>query len=199
MTGAMTPVKFGLVGYGFGGRYFHAPLLAAAPGCEILGVLTSAPDRQALVRRELPGTPAVTSLAALADAGAEAVAISTPAGTHTMLTEQALALGLAVVCDKPFALHPDAARHTVELSEHLGLVLSPYQNRRWDSDFLTVRKLVSEGARRAAARGPPAAARCWTSGATSSTRRSSCSARSPPSTPSPGSAKRAWTTTFSWP
>ncbi|MGD0683662.1 MAG: Gfo/Idh/MocA family oxidoreductase [Streptosporangiaceae bacterium] len=142
----MTPVKFGLVGYGFGGRYFHAPLLAAAPGCELLGVLTSAPERQALVRRELPGTPAVTSLAALADAGAEAVAISTPAGTHTMLTEQALALGLAVVCDKPFALHPDAARHTVELSEHLGLVLSPYQNRRWDSDFLTVRKLVSEGA-----------------------------------------------------
>jgi len=62
------------------------------------------------------------------------------------LTEQALRLGLAVVCDKPFALDPAAALHTVELSQDLGVPLSPYQNRRWDSDFLTVRKLASDGA-----------------------------------------------------
>ncbi len=102
----MTPVRFGLVGYGFGGRYFHAPLIATAPECELVGVMTSSPERQALVAREWPGTSTFASLTALVDAGVEAVAISTPADTHSSLTEQALQLGLAVVCDKPFALDP---------------------------------------------------------------------------------------------
>ncbi|HEY2043439.1 MAG TPA: Gfo/Idh/MocA family oxidoreductase [Jatrophihabitans sp.] len=142
----MTPVKLGLVGYGFGGRYFHAPLITSAPECELVGVLTSSPERQGLIGHELPGIPTFDSLAALVDAGAEAVAISTPAHTHSTLTDQALSLKLAVVCDKPFALNPSAARETVERGEELELALSPYQNRRWDSDFLTVRKLVSGGA-----------------------------------------------------
>lgn len=145
-SAAMPPVKFGMVGYGFGGRYFHTPLLVAAPECDLIGVMTSSPERQALVAREVPGARTFGSLRELVDAGVEAVAISTPADTHSSVTEEALQLGLAVVCDKPFALNPDAARHTVELADQRGLVLSPYQNRRWDSDFLTVRKLVDAGA-----------------------------------------------------
>ncbi len=141
----MVPVRFGLVGYGFGGRYFHAPLLAAAPECELLGVVTTSPERRAQVAAEHPGLRTFTSLEELADAGAEAVAISTPADTHTPLTEQALGLDLAVVCDKPFALDAAAATRSVELAERLGLPLSPYQNRRWDSDFRTVRRLAADG------------------------------------------------------
>jgi predicted dehydrogenase len=142
----MTPVRFGIVGYGFGARYFHAPLLVAAPECEVVGVMTSSADRQALVAREILDAPTVASLQALVDAGAEAVAISTPAETHSAVTDQALQLGLAVVCDKPFAMDPGAARQTVALAEKRGLMLSPYQNRRWDSDFRTVQKLVADGA-----------------------------------------------------
>ncbi|MGY1660589.1 Gfo/Idh/MocA family protein [Geodermatophilus sp. SYSU D00705] len=141
----MDPVRFGLVGYGFGGRYFHAPLLAAAPECDLLGVVTTSAERRAQVAAEHPGLRTFASLAELADAGAEAVAVSTPAGTHTALTEEALRLGLAVVCDKPFALDAEAARGTVRLAEELGLPLAPYQNRRWDSDFRTVRALVDAG------------------------------------------------------
>jgi predicted dehydrogenase len=141
----MASVRFGLVGYGFGGRYFHAPLITSAPECDLIGVMTSSPERQALIARDIPGTPTFASLSALRDAGVEAVAISTPADTHSSLTEQALELGLAVVCDKPFALDPDAARRTVALADERGLLLSPYQNRRFDSDFRTVRKLVSGG------------------------------------------------------
>jgi predicted dehydrogenase len=140
-----TAVRFGLVGYGFGGRYFHAPLLGAAPECEFLGVLTSSPERRALVEEDSPGRATFGSLEEIAAAGAEAVAISTPAGTHSELTDQALELGLAVVCDKPFALDAAAATRSVELAERLGLVLSPYQNRRWDSDFLTVCRLAADG------------------------------------------------------
>lgn len=141
----MDAVRFGLVGYGFGGRWFHAPLLAAADECDFLGVVTTAPERRALVAADHPGTATFDSLEQLRDAGAEAVAISTPADTHSALTEQALELGLAVVSDKPFALDAAAALHTVQLAERLGLPLSPYQNRRWDSDFLTVRALVADG------------------------------------------------------
>ncbi len=139
------PVRFGLVGYGFGGRYFHAPLLGAASECELLGVVTSSPDRRALVEEDSPGRSTFASLEELAAAGAEAVAISTPAATHSELTDRALELGLAVVCDKPFALDAAAATRSVELAEARGLALSPYQNRRWDSDFLTVRRLVTDG------------------------------------------------------
>ena len=142
----MTPVRFGLIGYGFGGRVFHAPLIDAADECELVGVLTSSAERQARVAQELPGTPTFGSLAELVEAGAEAVTISTPARTHTALTEEALGLGLAVVCDKPFALTATAALGTVQLAEQLGLPLSPYQNRRWDSDFRTVGTLVADGA-----------------------------------------------------
>lgn len=141
----MQPVRFGLVGYGFGGRWFHAPLLGAAPECEFLGVVTTSPERQALVAREHPAVRTFASLAELKAAGAEAVAISTPADSHTTLSEQALELGLAVVCDKPFALDAPSAQGTVELAERLGLPLAPYQNRRWDSDFLTVRALAADG------------------------------------------------------
>jgi predicted dehydrogenase len=141
----MDPVKIGLVGYGFGGRYFHAPLISSAQECEFVGVVTTSAERRALVAAEHPDVALFDSLEALAAAGAEAVSISTPAGTHSDLTDQAIALGLSVVCDKPFALDPAAARGSVELAAARGVTLSPYQNRRWDSDFLTVRALVDYG------------------------------------------------------
>ena len=146
MTGnALQPVRFGLVGYGFGGRWFHAPLLAAAAECDLLGVVTTSAERRSLVGSDHPGTATFGSLAELAAAGAEAVAISTPADTHSALTDEALRLGLAVVCDKPFALDAAAARRSAELAAGFGLPLSPYQNRRWDADFRTVRALAADG------------------------------------------------------
>jgi len=138
------PVRIGLAGYGLGGRYFHAPLIASAANCEFLGVVTTSPERQRQVAEDL-GLPSFATLEDLAGAGAEAVAISTPAATHVPLTQQALRLGLAAVCDKPFALDADAARATVELAEQLHVPLTVYQNRRWDSDFLTVRELLGRG------------------------------------------------------
>jgi predicted dehydrogenase len=141
----LQPVRFGLVGYGFGGRWFHAPLLAAAAECDFLGVVTTSAERRALVAGDHPGARLFDSLEDLVAAGAEAVAISTPADTHTTLTDEALRLGLAVVCDKPFALDAAAARASAELAADRGLVLVPYQNRRWDSDFLTVRRLAADG------------------------------------------------------
>jgi predicted dehydrogenase len=141
----MTSTRIGLAGYGFGGRIFHAPLLADAEGVELAGVVTRSPERRAELERDHPGTPAFDSLADLAAAGAQAVAISTPVATHIPLLLEAVELGLAVVCDKPFALDAEQARAAVAAAEAVGVVLSVYQNRRWDSDLLTVRRLLDSG------------------------------------------------------
>lgn len=143
MTGAA--VRIGLIGYGFGGRYFHAPLIATAPGCALAGVVTRSPDRRAEVARDHPDVAVYASVDEMVAAGVDAVTVCTPAATHTALTEEMLRRGLSVACDKPFALDAQAARHTVELAESLGVLLSPYQNRRWDSDFLTIRRLLDAG------------------------------------------------------
>lgn len=145
-TPTPAPVRVALVGYGFGGRFFHAPLIAAAPECELVGVVTTSPERRQDVARDLPAATVFDALGDVVAAGVEAVAISTPAATHSALTDAALELGLAVVCDKPFSLDAAAARASVERAAASGLALSPYQNRRWDSDFLTVRRLLDEGA-----------------------------------------------------
>src|SRR5437588_2283512 len=141
----MTPLRIGLVGYGYGGRYFHAPFLASAAECDFLGVVTRSSERRRAVAEEFPDASTFESLEQLAAAGAEAVTICTPASTHVQLTQQALRLGLAVVCDKPFALDAASARETVLLSEQLQIPLTVYQNRRWDSDFRTVRKALDDG------------------------------------------------------
>jgi predicted dehydrogenase len=138
-------VRIGLVGYGFGGRYFHAPLLASAPGCDFAGVVTTSPARRAELAREHPTVRAYDSLEALAADGVSAVAISTPAHTHAPVALQAIGLGMAVVCDKPFALTSADARQVIAEAEAAGVALSVYQNRRWDSDLLTLQKLLVQG------------------------------------------------------
>lgn len=141
----MSVTRIGLAGYGFGGRVFHAPLIASAAGCELAGVVTRSPERRAELAREHPGTPAFDSVADLAAAGVDALAISTPAATHAAVVLEAIALGLAVVCDKPFALDAAEARPLVDAAAAAGTVLTVYQNRRWDSDFLTLRRLLEAG------------------------------------------------------
>jgi predicted dehydrogenase len=135
----------GLVGYGFGGRYFHAPFIAAAPECEFVGVVTTFPERRSEVAKRHPGVATFDSLEQLAQSGVEAVTICTPASTHAELTQRALRLGLGVVCDKPFAIDAAQARETVLLAQELGRQLTVFQNRRWDSDFLTTRKALEDG------------------------------------------------------
>jgi predicted dehydrogenase len=138
-------IRIGLVGYGFGGRYFHAPLIASAPGVELAGVVTRSAQRKLEVAADHPGTPTFDTLAELAASGAHAVSVSTPADTHIPLVHEAIGLGLAVVCDKPFALDAAAARLAVRAAAAAGLPLTVYQNRRWDADLLTVRRLLEAG------------------------------------------------------
>jgi len=142
----VTPVRIGLAGYGRGGRYFHAPLIGRAQECTLAGVLTRSPPRRAELAADHPGLPAFGSLGELAAAGIDAVVISTPLDTHEALVREAIALGLPAVCDKPFTPDAASARALVHEAERSGVLLTVYQNRRWDADFRTVRALLEAGA-----------------------------------------------------
>lgn len=144
--GQSAPVRIGLVGYGRGGRFFHAPLIGQAGDCALAGVVTRSPQRRAELAADFPGVPARDGLAGLAAAGVDAVVITTPVDTHEALVREAITLGLPVVSDKPFTLDADRARGLVREAERARVPLTVYQNRRWDADFLTVRALVESGA-----------------------------------------------------
>ncbi|WP_028647528.1 Gfo/Idh/MocA family oxidoreductase [Nocardiopsis sp. CNT312] len=137
-----------LVGYGKGGQVFHAPLIDAVPGLRLSAVVTGSPERRAAAEARYPGVTVYPTAEALwADADRYEIAVvTTPNDTHAPLARAALEAGLAVVVDKPFALTAHQARELTGLAGERGQVLTVYQNRRWDADFLTLWNLVEEGA-----------------------------------------------------
>jgi predicted dehydrogenase len=139
-------MRIGLVGYGHGGRFFHAPLINGLPGATFVGVVTRSPERRALLAAEHPGVPAFDSIGQLVEAGVDVLVISTPLKGRPALVLDAIEHGVAVVSDKPFAADAQQAQTLITMAERQGVRLSVYQNRRWDSDFLTVRKLIESGA-----------------------------------------------------
>jgi predicted dehydrogenase len=141
-------IRVALVGYGLGGRSFHAPMIATTPGMRLAAIVTRDAERQRQARSEHPDARIVDSPQELfADAGAiDLVVISTPNRTHVSLAFQAIRADIAVVVDKPIAPTSAEARLIAEEARRRGLFLTVYQNRRWDGDFLTLRRLIAEGA-----------------------------------------------------
>ncbi|MFI1563134.1 Gfo/Idh/MocA family oxidoreductase [Streptomyces sp. NPDC020490] len=142
-----SPLRVGLVGYGLAGSVFHAPLIAATEGLVLDTVVTSRPERQEQARAEFPDVRLATDADELFErsAGLDLVVIASPNKTHVPLATAALKAGLPVVVDKPLAGTGAEARELAALAEERGLLLSVFQNRRWDNDFLTLRKLLAEG------------------------------------------------------
>ncbi|NMF98174.2 oxidoreductase [Aromatoleum toluolicum] len=138
-----SPIEVALIGYGYAGRTIHMPLLCATPGLRLSVVASRQPDK---VRADLPDASVVDDpLAALARPEVDLVVIASPNDSHAPLAEAALRAGKHVVVDKPFTVTLGQARHLAALAERQRRVLSVFQNRRWDSDFLALRAIVSEG------------------------------------------------------
>lgn len=136
-------LRVGLVGYGFAGQTFHAPVLWAVPGMELVAVASSQADK---VAAEWPGVSVVTDVVALVRLpGIDLVVVATPNAQHYPVAKAALEAGKHVVVDKPFTLDAVSARELAALAERKGLLLSVYQNRRFDADFLTLRDLLVSG------------------------------------------------------
>ncbi|GAA2422050.1 Gfo/Idh/MocA family protein [Streptomyces coeruleofuscus] len=142
-----SPLRVGLVGYGLAGSVFHAPLIAATEGLVLDTVVTSNPERQQQARAEFPDVRLTAGPDELFDRAGELdlIVVASPNKTHVPLATAALEAGLPVVVDKPVAGTAAEARELAALAEERGLLLSVFQNRRWDNDFLTLHKLVTEG------------------------------------------------------
>ncbi len=137
-------LKVGLIGYGYAGKTFHAPLISAVPSLELAAVASS---DAAKVHADWPGVQVHSSPAELiARDDIDLVVIATPNDTHHPLARVALLAGRHVVVDKPFTVALDDARELVHLARKHRRVLSVFHNRRWDADFLALRRLVDEGA-----------------------------------------------------
>lgn len=138
------PLRVGLAGFGLGGRAFHAPFIANSPRLRLTHVLQRQGDGSAEL---YPGTNVVREFAELLDdrAGVELIVIATPNATHGPFAIRALEAGKHVVVDKPFAVSVDEGRAVVEAAARAKRVVAPYQNRRWDGDFLTLASLLARG------------------------------------------------------
>lgn len=136
------PIRWAVAGWGAGGRVFHAPMIRSTPTMQLVSVVSTNPHRAEQARAE--GLSVVPDLASLRGLGVDGVTITTPAGTHADLAVEALRLGLHVVVDKPFATTAADAVRIVDAAGR-GTVLTVYQNRRWDGDFLTLAGLVARG------------------------------------------------------
>jgi predicted dehydrogenase len=142
------PLRVALLGYGLGGRAFHAPLIATTRGMRLATIVTSNPERAAAAAKDHPAARVVGSAERVWERAREhdLVVITTPNRFHVPLARAALAAGIAVVIDKPMAATSQEARDLIADANHRGVPLTVFQNRRWDGELLTVRRLIAEKA-----------------------------------------------------
>lgn len=143
MNHASRSIRVAIIGYGFAARTFHAPLIRAVPRLSLATVASSRPEQ---VRADLPDVAVENDpMRAVVDADVDVVVIATPNDTHFPLAQAALRAGKHVVVDKPLAPSLAEAAELLTTARVHGRLLSVFHNRRWDSDFLTVRQAMQDG------------------------------------------------------
>ena len=136
-------IRVGLIGFGMAGRVFHAPLISSVGDLELAAVMERSADHAV---ERYPGVRIYRSLEEmLADTSLGLFVVATPNGTHYALAKQLLNAGRNVVVDKPMTITSGEAWELISLAKQHECLLTPFHNRRWDSDFLTVQKLLHEG------------------------------------------------------
>jgi scyllo-inositol 2-dehydrogenase (NADP+) len=136
-------INVGLIGFGLGGRVFHAPMISAVEGLRLAAIVQRSKSN---VGELYPETRIVRSVEEILEVPEiDLVTVTTPNRTHFEIAKKCMEAGKHVVVDKPFAATLAEARELAGLARRRGTILSVYQNRRWDSDFLTVQKIVRDG------------------------------------------------------
>lgn len=136
-------IRVGLIGYGYASKTFHAPLIVGTPGMTLAAVSSSDASK---VHADWPNVTVVSDPKQLFnDPSLDLIVIPTPNDTHFPLARAAMEAGKHVVVDKPFTVTLSQARELEAMAKSRGLVLSVFHNRRWDSDFLTLKGLIAEG------------------------------------------------------
>lgn len=139
----MRPIAVAVIGYGLGGRVFHAPLISAVDGLHLAAIVSSRKDE---IAKTYPGVTVLSQVDdVFADPAIDLVVVATPNDSHCDLALKALAAGKHVVIDKPFTCTVEEATRLCAAAKAAGRILSVYHNRRWDGDFLTLKKLIADG------------------------------------------------------
>jgi scyllo-inositol 2-dehydrogenase (NADP+) len=133
-------IKVGLVGYGMSGESFHAPIINSIPELKLTDVVERHKQKS---KEKYPWVKVLKNFDdLLKDQHIRLVVITTPNWFHFEMTLKALQAGKHVVVDKPFTVTSKEADTLIELAQQKNLILSVYQNRRWDGDFLTIKKII---------------------------------------------------------
>jgi len=138
-------LRVGIAGYGLAGRYFHAPLLKGC-GFEIAAILTNNQLRASHASTDFPGVTVVPTMQEMLTHQLDLVVVASANLAHAVQAAAALTAGIPVVVDKPMGRNFEETKSIVELSNKLGVPVSTFFNRRWDSDALTIKKVIASGA-----------------------------------------------------
>lgn len=139
-------INVAVVGYGYAGRSFHSYLVGLADGLNLYAIATRDPERQRSATAEHPGVKVFGDVDDLLnDRRVDLVVIATPHHTHKELSVRAMNAGKHVVTDKIMAMNADEAAEMIAASRRNHVMLSVFQNRRWDWDLLTVKKTIADG------------------------------------------------------
>ena len=136
-------INVALASYGMSGEIFHAPLIAAHPHFQLKTVVERHREKS---KEKYPEVSVVKNYEALLnDAAIDLIVVNTPNALHFEMCKQALEAGKHLIVEKPFTNTTEEAEQLIQLAKEKNLVLTVFQNRRWDSDFLTVQKVVKSG------------------------------------------------------
>jgi predicted dehydrogenase len=136
----MNPIKTALLSFGMSGEIFHAPLLSVEPGFELTTVVQRSSDK---AKKRYPNIKIAKHVNEIFDDHSiELIVVNTPNESHYQFATQALEAGKHVVVEKPFTVTTQEADRLIELARKKNKLLTVFQNRRWDGDFLTVKSVV---------------------------------------------------------
>jgi predicted dehydrogenase len=137
-------LRVGIAGYGLAGRYFHAPLLKGC-GFNVVAIQTSNSDRSAHARADFPNTKVVDTIDQLVSEKLDLVVIASANLVHAAHALAAIKAGIPIVVDKPMGRDLSETQEIVNSAASAGIGLSTFFNRRWDSDALTIKKVLASG------------------------------------------------------
>lgn len=142
MSNNSHPIRTGLCAFGMSGKVFHAPFLHCMPEFELTAVVERH-DKKA--KADYPGIRSYSSVEEiLTDNSIELIVVNTPNTTHFEYAKMALLAGKQVVVEKPFAATSEQAEELIKIAKEQKRFLCVYQNRRWDSDFLTAKEVIEK-------------------------------------------------------
>ena len=134
-------VHVGLIGFGAAGQVFHAPIISSVPGLKLRKIFERKDENIAIIKEKYPQTIIVDNVdSVFTDENIDLVVIAAPNALHHQLAKKALESGKHVVVEKPFTVTSYEAEELIALALRNGKLITAFQNRRWDSDFKTVKK-----------------------------------------------------------